>query len=151
MLIKTPICKTYCPLVYLQRSPYGNELVLPFMRIGNTRYWLFQAVGWGLFAIINIFFNWSFDQMDTPAKRELVFGRLGIFVVFGILLTHIMRFVIIRWNVLQKKLERQILQFVFLTLVFSLIGSVFDMVLLIRQDWLLKKEMEYLDNKSLSG
>jgi two-component system, LytTR family, sensor kinase len=149
MLIKTPICKTYCPLVYLQRSPGGNELVLPFMRIGNPRYWLFQAVGWGLFAIINIFFNWSFDQMDTPAKRELVFGRLGIFVVLGILLTHVMRFVIIRWNVLQKKLERQILQFVFLTLIFSLIGSVFDMLLLIKQDWLLKKEMEYLDNKSL--
>jgi LytS/YehU family sensor histidine kinase len=60
-----------------------------------------------------------------------------------------MRLVIIRWNVLQKKLERQIPQFVFLTLVFSLIGSLFDMLLLIEWDLLIKKEKEYLDNKSL--
>src|SRR6476646_10755414 len=97
------------------------------MRFGNSKYWLFQLGGWGLFTLINIFFNWSFDQMTTTDGRMLVFGRLGFFVALGIVLTHVMRLVIIRWNVLQKKLEKQMLQFVFLTLVFSLIGSVIDM------------------------
>lgn len=84
--------------------------------------------------------------MDTASKRELVFGRLGIFVVLGLILTHIMRTVIIRLNLLQKKLETQILHFLLLTLVFSLIGSVFDMEVLMKRGWLLKKESEYLDN-----
>jgi two-component system LytT family sensor kinase len=119
------------------------------MRFGNSRYWLFQAGGWGVFTLINIFFNWSFDQMTTVDNRMLVFGRLGIFVALGILLTHIMRAVIIQWNVLQKKLEKQILQFFFLTLVFSFIGSAIDMSLIIKTDLLNKKEKEYLNNTSL--
>ena len=119
------------------------------MRFGNSRYWLFQLCGWGLFALINIFFNWSFDQMATKQGQLMVFGRIGIFVALGVVLTHIMRAVIIRWNVLQKKLERQVLQFVFITLVFSFVASGIDMVLMIKADLLTKKDKEYLDNKSL--
>ena len=119
------------------------------MRIGNPRYWLFQLSGWGLFALMTIFINWSFDQMATSGNRTLVIGRLGFFVLLGIILTHIMRLVIIRWNVLQKKLEKQILQFFLLTLIFSLIGSILDMSLLIESGLLIKKEKEYLNNKPL--
>ena len=115
------------------------------MRIGNPRYWLFQLCGWGLFALITIFINWSFDQMATPGNRLLVSGRLGFFVVLGITLTHVMRLVIIRWNVLQKKLEKQILQFFLLTLVFSLAGSLLDISLLIETGLLIKKEKELLE------
>lgn len=119
------------------------------MRFGNRTYWTFQAAGWGLFALINIFFNQQFAQLDTPESRVLVFGRLTIFVLLGILLTHLMRLAIIRWNVLQKKLEKQILQFVVLTAVFSMIGSVIDMAILIEWNLLIKKEKEFLDNKFL--
>lgn len=119
------------------------------MRFGNRTYWLFQGVGWGFFALINIFFNWSFDQLDDYDNRVLVFGRLGVFVLLGIMLTHMMRLAIIRWNVLQKKLETQILQFVILTAVFSLIGSMIDMAVLIEWHLLIKKEKEFLNNKFL--
>ena len=30
---------------------------------GNSRYWLFQAIGWGGFALISVFFAYSFDQL----------------------------------------------------------------------------------------
>ena len=96
------------------------------MRFGNRRYWLFQGIGWGAFVLINVFFNWSFDQLETEEQKRLVFGRLGLFVVLGLAISHMMRLAIIRWNILQKKLEKQILQFLILTTVFSLIGSIID-------------------------
>ncbi len=119
------------------------------MRLANRKYWLFQIGGWGLFALINIFFAWSFDRLVTAQDRSMVFGRLGFFVVLGILLTHLMRMVIIRLNVLQKKLEKQLLQFVIITLVFSMLGSYLDMLLLIKYDLTNRNEKEFLNNKIL--
>lgn len=116
------------------------------MLFGTRTYWIFQAVGWGLFALINIFFNQQFEQLNSPESRELVFTRLGVFVLLGLVLTHVMRYVIIRWNVLQKKLETQISQFVFLTALFSMLGSFIDMKVLIYLDMLIKKEQEFRNN-----
>lgn len=95
------------------------------MRIGNSRYWLFQAGGWGLFALINIFFAYSFQRMDNPESRHIILARLGIFVLMGIVFTHLMRFVIIRLNVLQKSVEKQIFQFFLLTIIFALVIATF--------------------------
>jgi len=100
------------------------------MRFGNSRYWLFQACGWGAFILIHLFFTWSFDKMQTTRDRFLFFGQIGIFILLGVLITHIMRIVIKRINLLQKKLERQIWQFVLLTLIFAFIGSALDILLL---------------------
>ena len=116
---------------------------------GNLRFWLFQVIGWGGFAIISIFFAYSFDQLNTRDDLILVLGRIGIFVVLGIIFTHLMRLVIINLNLLQKKLERQLFQFILITAIFSFIGSYFDMRLLIKFDWLNKREKEFLDNKVL--
>ena len=77
------------------------------MRFGNSRYWIFQVTGWGLFALINVFFAYSFDKMGDAESRRIIFTRLGIFVLLGIVFTHIMRFVIIRMNTLQKPVEKQ--------------------------------------------
>ncbi|MBC7946782.1 MAG: histidine kinase [Chitinophagaceae bacterium] len=119
------------------------------MRSGNTRYWLLQFIGWGSFALINILFAFSFDKLETFADRRLVFGRLGIFVILGLILSHIMRMVIIRVNVLQRKLEKQLVFFILITLFFSLIGSYFDMMLLQHYDFLNKNEKEFLGNMVL--
>jgi len=119
------------------------------MWLGNSRYWLFQAIGWGGFALISVFFAYSFDQLNTRDDLILVMGRIGIFVVLGIVLTHLMRLVIININLLQKKLERQLFQFILITAIFSFIGSYFDMRLLENYDWLNKREKEFLDNKIL--
>jgi len=119
------------------------------MWFGNSRYWLFQAIGWGGFTLISIFFAYSFDQLSTRAELIQVMGRIGIFVALGIILTHLMRLVIINLNLLQKKLEKQLFQFILIISIFSLVGSFFDMQLLIKYDWLNKREKEFLDNKAL--
>lgn len=98
-----------------------------FMRKNTSRYWLFQAGGWGLFALINIFFAYSFHRMGDMESRRVIFTRLGIFVLLGILITHFMRFLIIRLNTLQKPIEKQLLQFFFITIIFALVTATFYM------------------------
>ena len=69
----------------------------------NTMYWLFQIGGWGLFALINIFFAYSFEKL--PQDQRMIFGRLIIFISAGLIFSHMMRYIIIGLGVLQKKLE----------------------------------------------
>lgn len=97
------------------------------MQIGRSRYWLFQIVGWGLFALINVFFAYSFEKMGDAESRYVIFFRLGLFVMLGIVFTHLMRFVIIRLNTLQKTVEKQILQFFLISAFFSLLTATFYM------------------------
>ncbi len=90
------------------------------MRTGNARYWLFQAIGWGSFALIFTFFAFSFGQV----KLEF-FQRLGVFVCLGIIFSHFMRVLIIRLGLLQKSLNKQILQFCIITVCLAFIISFF--------------------------
>jgi sensor histidine kinase YesM len=86
------------------------------MRIGKRLYWTFQLCGWGLFTLINIFFAFIFD------KVEWKFGfRLMIYIVSGLLLSHCMRWVIHKTNILYKPLQVQITSFISITLVFSML------------------------------
>jgi len=84
------------------------------MRLGNSRYWLFQVIGWGLFSLINVFFALTFDKIN----RQFVF-RLLIFLFLGILITHFMRWVIHRVDLLLKPLNKQIPGFIFLTFIIA--------------------------------
>ncbi|MES1221863.1 MAG: histidine kinase [Bacteroidota bacterium] len=72
--------------------------------------------GWGLFAFINIFFAFIFEKMEWK------FGfRLLIFIGFGLLLSHCMRWVIHKTNILFKPLQNQLTSFIFITLIFALL------------------------------
>jgi two-component system LytT family sensor kinase len=93
------------------------------MRIGNSLYWLSQIVGWGSFALINVIFAISFEKMDDAESREMVLTRLGIFVLLGIVFTHLMRATIIQFNTLQKTVEKQIFQFFIISVVFSIMTA----------------------------
>jgi sensor histidine kinase YesM len=112
----------------------------------NSRYWLFQAGGWGLFALINLFFAFSFDKLGSPDDRVAFFGRMAIFVTTGIVFTHLMRYVIIGLNVLQKRLESQLFQFIVITLVFAIAASTLDNLLLMNFDLQNKTEREFKNN-----
>ncbi|HYM94731.1 MAG TPA: histidine kinase [Chitinophagaceae bacterium] len=113
---------------YIYEAWGGQDwLISSFMRIGNSKYWLFQIGGWGLFALINIFFAYSFERMGDAESRMIIFSRLGIFVMLGILFTHLMRFAIIRLNTLQKPVEKQVLQFFLVSVFFAFITSTFYM------------------------
>jgi two-component system LytT family sensor kinase len=110
-----------------------------------SRYWIFQAAGWGSFALINTFFAWSFDKLVDKTNVEIFFGRLSIFILVGLLATHTMRFTIIRLNVLQRGFDRQVAQFLLMTFVFSIVASFIYMRLLQHFHWLKKDEQEYAD------
>lgn len=107
-----------------------------------SRYWAFQLAGWGGFALVNTFFAYSFDKLDSIQNIQIFFGRLGIFVVLGLLATHIMRFVVIKSNTLLKTFDKQIIEFLFVTLCFSLFVSFFNAHLLGAYGWLSKNEAD---------
>lgn len=81
-----------------------------------SRYWLFQLTGWGLFAALNIFFAFLFNKYNSILVQRLLFD-----VEMGLLFSHIMREVILRSELLIKPLKQQIIIFVILTLLFSLL------------------------------
>lgn len=84
------------------------------MRSSNSRYWIFQAIGWGSFAFTNAFFAFSFDRIS-----EDFFKRLSVFLVLGVLFSHIMRLIIIRLGILQKSLNKQVIQFFLVTFIIA--------------------------------
>ncbi|HET6993583.1 MAG TPA: histidine kinase [Chitinophagaceae bacterium] len=86
------------------------------MRFGNSRYWLFQVVGWGLFALIFLFVGFLFDKLDWA-----YIDRVFLFVGLGLLLTHFMRWVIRKANVLIKPIQTQIVNLVVITFIFGLL------------------------------
>jgi two-component system LytT family sensor kinase len=82
------------------------------------QYWLFQLIGWGSFALINIFFAFSFVKLSPE-----FFWRLGVIVGVGVVISHIMREIIFRVGILQKNLNKQVLQFFVLTFCLAFIAS----------------------------
>jgi two-component system, LytTR family, sensor kinase len=120
------------------------------MWLGQKRYWVFQAIGWGLFISIHLFFHWSLGKLGTYDDRMLFFSKVGIFILLGLMLTHVMRFFIIRLNLLQVKLEKQIAQFILLTILFSFAGALVDLMLRQRFELISKNESELLQKKNLT-
>ncbi|HVZ56889.1 MAG TPA: histidine kinase [Chitinophagaceae bacterium] len=86
------------------------------MHAGNRRYWLFQLSGWGIFAFINVFFAFIFEKIEW----KFAF-RLMIYIGLGLLLSHAMRWVIHRANIMLKTLQNQLTSFILITLVFGLL------------------------------
>lgn len=146
---RNPFVKLICHWYIYGGDGSQESLALILMILGNARYWLFQFIGWGSFALFNILFAYSFDKLSTPSDRYLVFGRLGLFVALGVVLTHVMRILILQLNILQQKLERQLVAFILVTLAFSLLGAYLDLTLLASYGMLNKNEKEYMDNKVL--
>ena len=113
-------------------------------RVSLSKYWIFQVAGWGAFALLHIFFAYWFEKLNDKQDVLLFFGRLGFFVALGLAVTHAMRAVIIRLNTLQKPFEKQIFQFLVVTLLFSVIASFFNTKLLAYYGWLNSNEAQIL-------
>jgi sensor histidine kinase YesM len=88
------------------------------------KYWVFQAIGWGMFVLTNTFFAFTFDRFDID-----FIGRLIIFVCIGLLFTHLMRHVIWRTRILMRPLNMQIIGFILITLFFSVMVGIVDSLL----------------------
>lgn len=112
----------------------------------NKRYWLFQLCGWGLFALINIFFAYSFDKMGSTEEQRKFYFRLIIFIVNGFLFSHLMRYIIIGFNLLQRRLEFQLTLFTLITLVFAFGAAILESLLLVQFGLESKNERAFKDN-----
>ncbi|MFI5134162.1 MAG: sensor histidine kinase [Chitinophagales bacterium] len=115
------------------------------MRSSTSRYWLFQVSGWGLFALINIFFAFSFDKLIPT-----FFERLGLFLLLGIIFSQIMREIIIRVGILQKNLSKQLFQFFLITFSLALITSYINVESLIGFHLLKDDEKALLERGGVS-
>ena len=125
---------------------FNFELIFTAAMSKNKRYWLFQLCGWGLFALINIFFAYSFDKLGTSQERSDFYWRLGIFVVTGFVLSHLMRYIIIGFNLLQKRLEHQLIVFILVTLVLAFTASTLENLLLMQFELQNKTERAFKNN-----
>lgn len=82
----------------------------------HTRtYWIFQITGWTLYCLIYIFFYLSIRIAPQP----YFFEQLLTHVFIGFWLTHVMRMVIQRMEILRFELKKQIIALTILSLVFS--------------------------------
>jgi two-component system, LytTR family, sensor kinase len=115
------------------------------MQSGNTRYWICQLIGWGGFALTNIFFAVSFDRLSGD-----FFSRMGIFVLLGITFSHIMRVVIIQTGLLQKSLNKQIFLFFLNTICFALLVSFASVETLNWMGLIKRDEQELLNRPEVS-
>jgi sensor histidine kinase YesM len=125
---------------------FNFELIFMAAMSRNTRYWLSQLCGWGLFALINIFFAYSFDKLGSSQERSDFYWRLVIFVTTGFILSHLMRYIIIGFNLLQKRLEQQLIVFVLITLVLAFSASTLENLLLMQFDLQNKTERAFKNN-----
>jgi len=95
-----------------------------------SRYWAYQFFGWGLFILINVFFAFTFEKFTLN-----FIGRLLIFVSLAFTISHLMRYGIIRSNVLMRPIQQQLVGFIVITLIFaitvgyleSLLTQIFDL------------------------
>jgi sensor histidine kinase YesM len=93
------------------------------MRLVNRKsaYFWCQLIGWGGILSLNLFFTWTFRGEITWQA----WTRILIWAFTGLAFTHFMRGVLLRLKVLQKEFESQLLYFIGLTAIFSILaGSV---------------------------
>ena len=81
-----------------------------------SRYWWCQIIGWSANIAISIFFVTTFGK-----PSQAYFLSLLCTCILGIIVTHIMRLNIFFLKVLDKPLKKQIIYFVALTIVFSIL------------------------------
>ncbi|MGZ5189603.1 MAG: sensor histidine kinase [Flavisolibacter sp.] len=85
----------------------------------TTRYWTVQILGWVAFAAINIFLSiFIVNKFNIRGFQRLIF-----FCEVGILSTHLMREVILSTELLIKSIKQQIIVFVALIIIFSLMSA----------------------------
>lgn len=81
-----------------------------------SRYWWCQIIGWSANIAISIFFVSTFGK-----PSQAYFLSLLCTCILGIIVTHIMRLNIFFLKVLDKPLRKQIIYFIALTIVFSIL------------------------------
>ena len=87
-----------------------------------STYWVCQLGGWGANIAISSFYYFNL----SVRKIDHFFLLISISVLLGILFTHIMRMVIKEYRFLEKPIQKQILYFILVTIVFAIIYACAD-------------------------
>ncbi|MFZ4058042.1 MAG: sensor histidine kinase [Ferruginibacter sp.] len=87
-----------------------------------STYWMCQLGGWGANMFISAFFYITL----SVRKVDHFFLIIFLSVLIGILVSHLMRKVIIKYNLLEKSLQGQIISFIGITLLFSVLYACAD-------------------------
>lgn len=90
-----------------------------------STYWICQFAGWGLYAAITIFFYEKLSVKQIEQFYLLIF----ISIILGLLMTHLMRTTIKKYEFLEKPIQRQIIFFVLITIIFSIIYASIDVAI----------------------
>ncbi len=90
-----------------------------------SRYWICQLTGWGASMAISIFYYLTL----SVRKIDHFFLMILLSVVLGIFVTHLMRIIIMEYKVLEKPIQTQIISFLILTLIFSIVYAFADVAL----------------------
>ena len=81
------------------------------MRKINVRYWACQLLGWGGWALLNIFFVYLFAAdvyLEPPEKKHILFADLFIEFFWAIVSTHLLRYVLKKINWIKFSTNRVI-------------------------------------------
>jgi len=84
----------------------------------NKKYWICQIIGWGLFALINVFFGAIFSKITSEFHI-----RLGIFIGTGFLFSHVMKVLIKKTNILKKSFIQQIISSIIIIVLFAALSA----------------------------
>ncbi|MDB5276003.1 histidine kinase [Ferruginibacter paludis] len=90
-----------------------------------SKYWVCQLAGWGASMAISTFFYLTLSVRKVDNFVLLIL----ISVLLGILITHLMRMVIREYKVLEKPIQTQIIAFITLTIVFSVVYACADVAI----------------------
>jgi sensor histidine kinase YesM len=102
-------------------------------------YWWCQILGWTAYLGINLLFAYTFRETVNPT---FVY-RVLLVIFLGISLTHFMRGVIIRWEILSKSFDKQIGYFFLITISFALLIAFISNISNIQFELLDKDELKF--------
>ncbi len=126
-----------------------NCIALKFMDLNLrniSKYWLFQFLGWMMFAGINIFFAFTYKLFDAQ-----FIGRLGVYVAIGLLMSHFMRMTIKWLKLLQRSINYQLMGFILVSIVFATIVGIGETYLSMFAGLEYKEEAKWAISQKISS
>lgn len=110
-------------------------------------YWWCQIAGWGSNAAMSFFYAWTFDRDIT----FIFVTRVVILTLLGLVITHFMRWVLLKLNVLQKTFDRQALYFFAITISFSFLFSSLVQFIFAEYNFLDERDLKYSFTRRFLG
>lgn len=114
------------------------------MKSIKKQYWLFQILGWGMLFSLHMFFAWFYGKLVSSHDQQVFLVRGLLFLVLGLLLTHLMRFVILKTKALEKPVLTQVIFFIAISIFTGFVAGTMEMAVLVKLNYLIPREVEVM-------